>query len=130
VLVLGDHRLAGALGSALRGLLPGVGGVGDPQGDAPHAVAVLVRVARDLAVGAHPAGEHVADVVLLGDPCGTVADLGLRSRIGGDPEPERLRVVVRGLAGVPHPELDVVDPQEGEEVVLWLRHEPHLLSRR
>ena len=45
------------------------------------AVAVQRREAADLAVAAQPARQHEADVALLEDVGGAVADAGLRARV-------------------------------------------------
>src|SRR5439155_13045604 len=86
--------------------------------DVLHAVAVREHVLRDRALGPHGAGEDDPGLALLQDVGGAVADLGLRARVGGDVEAERLGVVEGGLPRVPHVVLDVVDAHERHVVVL------------
>ena len=110
-------RLADALGAALDGLAVGVLDVGDRQRDDLHAVAVAGLVAADLVAGRQRAGEHEADAALLEHVRRAVAHAGLQARVGDLPEAERVHVEVRGLDGVAHVELDVVDAVERHEVL-------------
>ena len=82
-----------------------------------RAVAVTACELRDLAVDAYAAREHEADVALLEHVRRAVANAGLGARIGGPREPERVLVEVRGLLGVPDPELEVIPALERHEVL-------------
>ena len=82
-----------------------------------HAVAVLVDVLGDLAVGRQRGGEDEADVVLLHHVRGAVADLGLQAGERGRREAPQRAVVVRRLARIADPELDVVDALQRQEVL-------------
>ena len=53
-------------------------------------------------------GEHQPHLALLEDVAGPITNTGLGAGVGDDVEPERLAVVVRGLARVADPQLDVV----------------------
>ena len=69
-----------------------------------------------LAVRRDGRGEDEADVVLDHHVAGPVADPGLEAGIGDRREPPQGPEVVRRLLGVAHPELDVVDALERQEV--------------
>ena len=66
----------------------------------------------DVALGLQRRGEHQAHLALLEDVAGPVANAGLGPGVGDDVEPEGLAVVVRGLARVADPQLDVVGALE------------------
>ena len=66
----------------------------------------------DGALGGERRGEHQPDVALLEHVGGAVAHPRLRPRVGHDVEAEGAAVEVRGLAGVAHPELDVVGAEQ------------------
>src|SRR5205823_591265 len=61
--------------------------------------------------------EYVPGLPLLDHPRGPVAELRLRSRVRGHPEPERLRVVEGRLPSIAHVVLHVVDAHERHEVL-------------
>ena len=117
----GGHR------AARRRLAPGRLDVVDREGDVVDAVAVLADVLGDLAIGGQRRGEHEADVVLDHHVAGPVTDLGLEAAERDRGEAPQSAVVVRGLARVADPELDVVDALEREEVgrlVVGVRVDP------
>ena len=110
-------RLEHGHGAARGRLAPGRLDVVHRERDVLHAVAVMVHVLGDLAVGRQWRGEHEPDVVLLDHVRGAVADLRLEAGERGRREAPQ-RAVVRGrLARVAHPELDVVDALERQEVL-------------
>ena len=74
-------------------------------------------VLGDLAVRAERAGQDDRDVVLAHHVAGAVADAGLQARIGDRREAPQGTEVVRRLARVADPELDVVDAVERQEVL-------------
>ena len=76
------------------------------------AVTVEPQVIGDVALGLQRRGEHEAHLALLEDVAGPVANARLGTGIGDDVESERLAVVVRGLARVADPQLDVVGALE------------------
>ena len=125
-LVLDPARLGDSAGSALDGGAIGVVGARHLQRDVAGAVAVTARELRHLAIGAQAARQDEADVALLDDVGGAVADARLRPRIGRTREPERVLVEVRRLLRVPDPELDVIPSQERHEVG---RAHPQILLR-
>ena len=106
--------------AALGRLLPGRGGVVDGEGDVVHAVAVLVDVLRDLAVGAERRGEDEADVVLDQHVAGAVPNAGLQARVSDGGEAPQGPIVGGRLLGVGDPELDVVDALEGQEILCFV----------
>ena len=65
---------------------------------------------------AQGAGQDERDVVPAHDVAGPVADAGLEARESDRGEAPQGPEVGRRLAGVAHPELDVVDAVEGQEV--------------
>ena len=67
--------------------------------------------------GVSGAGQHDPDVVLPHDVARAVADAGLEAREGDRREAPQRAEVGRRLAGVAHPELDVVDAVERQEVL-------------
>ena len=77
---------------------------------------MLADVLGDLAVGRERRGEHEPDVVLDHDVARPVADLRLEAAEGDRGEAPERPVVGGRLAGVAHPELDVVDALERQEV--------------
>ncbi len=100
-----------------RRLAPGRLDVVHGERDVVDAVAVGADVLGDLAVRGQRSGEHETDVVLDHDVAGPVADLRLEAAERDRREAPQ-RPVVRGrLAGVTHPELDVVDALERQEVL-------------
>ncbi len=109
----GLHRGLRATG---RGLAPGRLDVGDGEGDVMYAVAMLADVLGDLAVRRERRGEHEADPVLDHHVAGPVADLRLEPAERHGREAPQRAVVVRCLAGVADPELDVVDAIDRQEV--------------
>ena len=110
----GLHRRSGAAG---RRLAPRRRRVLDRERDVPDAVPVGADVLGDLAVGGQRRREHDPDVVLLHDVARAVPDAGLEAREGDRREAPQRAEVGRGLAGVAHPELDVVDAVERQEVL-------------
>ena len=124
VLVLEHGGLQDGPRSALGGLLPGIGGIGDPEGHVLHPIPVLAHVFGDHPLRAHRPGEHVAGLALFDHPRGAVAQLRLWTGVRGDVEAERLRVVEGGLSRVAHVVLDMVDPDERHEVLVRVRGGP------
>ena len=116
VVVGGVGGLLDAAGAAGGGLVPGLAGIVDPEGDGADAVAVLFDVAGDLVVGAEGGGEDEADLALLENVAGAVALAGLGAGVGDQGHAKGGAVEVGGLAGVAYVELDVVGSFEGEEV--------------
>ena len=100
-----------------RRLAPRGADIVDGEGDVVDAVAVSMDVLGDLAVRRQGAGQHDRDVVLAHDVARPVPDAGLEARVGDRGEAPERPEVVRGLAGVADPELDVVDALEGQEVL-------------
>ncbi len=82
-----------------------------------HAVAVLVDVLGDLAIWRQRRGEHDADVVLDHEVRGPVADARLETGVRDGREAPQRAVIGRRLAGVAHPELDIVDALERQEIL-------------
>ena len=76
-----------------------------------------VDVLRDRTLGAERGREHESDLALLEQVGRAVADLGFETGVPRDGETERVHVVERGLAGVPDPELDMVQPSSGMKSV-------------
>ena len=115
------------LGDAARatgggGLICG-GGIGDAERDRADAITVKPQVIGDVALGLQRRREHEADLALLEDVAGPVADARLRPGVRDDVESEGLAVVVRGLARIPHPQLDVVGALEhGHGYLGYLNH--------
>ena len=101
-------------GAAAHRLLEAGAGVVDGEGDVAHAVAVAGHVAGDLVVGLEGGGEDEADVPLAQQVAGLAPRAGLRTAVGDLVEAEEQAVVGRGLAGVAHPELDVIDLPDRE----------------
>ena len=99
-----------------RRLAPGRLHVGDREGDVVHAVPMLADVLGDLAIGRQRRGEHEADLVLDHDVAGPIADLRLEPAERHRRQAPQRAVVVRRLAGVAHPELDVVDAIDRQEI--------------
>jgi hypothetical protein len=87
------------------------------EGRILHAVAVDVRVPRDLVFGTERARDHQADRPLLEDVRCPVADARLRPGVRNRLEAERLLVEVGALLRVPDPQLDVIPALEGHEVL-------------
>ena len=71
----------------------------------------------DLAVGTERAGHDDGDVVLAHDVARSIAHARLKPGVGDRREAPQRPEVVRGLLRVAHPELDVVDAVEGQEVL-------------
>ncbi len=115
--VLERLRLGDAARAALRRLPVRLRRVGDGERDVAHAVAVPRLVARDLVVLVQRRREDEADVALLEHVGRAVADAGLRPRVRRARESHRVLVEVRGLLGVPDPELEVVPAEHGHEIV-------------
>jgi hypothetical protein len=109
VLVRDRRGLLDAPRAAFRGLLVRPIDVLDLERDVLHAVAVAVDVLRDRPLGTERRREDEPDLSLLEQVRRAVADLGFETGVPRDGEPERVHVVERGLAGIPDPELDVVD---------------------
>ena len=78
---------------------------------------MLADMLGDLAIRGQRRGEHEPDVVLDHDVAGPVADLGLEAAEGDRRESPQGAVVSGRLARVAHPELDVVDAVERQEVL-------------
>ena len=91
--------------------------VGHAERDVPDAVAVLPHVLGDLTVRGEGRREHDRDVVLAHDVARAVPDLRLEAAERDRGEPPQGAEVRRRLAGVAHPELDVVDAVERQEVL-------------
>ena len=105
-------RLGHAARPARRRRLVRGGRVLDPQRDGADAVAMEAEMIGDVALGLQRRGEHQANLALLEDVAGPVANAGLGAGIGDDVETEGLAVVVRGLARVADPQLHVVGALE------------------
>ena len=116
-LVLANGRLADAVRSALDGFVIGACRLRHAQCDVLHAVAVAVRVLRNLVSGMQRTGDDKADLPLLQDVARPVAHACLRAGVGGASETECLLVVEGRLLGVPDPELDVIPAVERHEVL-------------
>src|SRR5207302_7934708 len=87
--------------------------------DVLHAVAVPHAVTRDLVVLAQRARDDEPDAALLEDIRRAVADARLRTCVRRAREAERALVEVRSLLRVSDPELEMIPPEQGHEV---LRH--------
>ena len=118
VLVLADLGLLHAAGTALDGELVGVSGVGHPDRDVDDAVPVRGDVPADVGATAHLGGEPEPGRAGLEDVLGVVAMPGLRPAVRRDRHAERGRVEVRGLFGVAHREVHVVDAFDREVFVV------------
>ena len=116
VLVLDRLRLHDPARAALNRLPVRLVRVRDAQRDVLHTVAVQTREVADLVAAPQRARDDEADLVLLEDVARAIAHTGLRPRVRGAPEAERVLVVVRRLLRVPDPQLDVVPPVEGHEI--------------
>src|SRR5262245_39603555 len=110
-------RLDDATGAALHCLAVGVGRVGHGESDVADAVSLRLRPPADVRVGAQPARHHEADVALLEDVGGPVANARFGTGVRGAGEAVCVLVEVRGLLGVPDPHLEVVPPVDRHEVV-------------
>ena len=77
-----------------------------------HPVPVEAQVVGDLAFGLQRRGQHEANLALLEDVAGPVADTRLGTGVRDHVEAERLAVVVGSLARVANPQLDVVGALE------------------
>src|SRR5687767_13435079 len=81
---------------------------------------MAVDVLCNFALRREGGGQDESDVVLLHYVRGSVADLGLQAGIGGGREAPQRAEVGRRLTRVTHPELDVVDALERQEVLRFL----------
>jgi hypothetical protein len=94
----------------------GLGRVGNGQRDIADAVAVARAVAGDLVILAERRRQDEADLALLQDIGGAVAEPGLGPCISRAREAEHALVEVRRLLRVPDPEFDVVPTEQRHEV--------------
>ena len=94
--------------------------VGDPQGNPPHPVAVLVAEPRDRVLGAHAAGDEEGDLALPEDVAGEAAHAGLGPGVRNLLKAQGGAVEMGRLFGVADPEGDVVDGLDGHVVDLGL----------
>ncbi len=102
--------------TVLHGLRVRLGRVGNRERDVFHTISVSALMSRDLVVFAQRRRDDEADASLRERVGGAVAHARLRAGIRRQGEPERMLVEVRGLLGVPDPELDVVPAVERHEV--------------
>jgi hypothetical protein len=118
VLVLDPVRLGDAAGAALERLAVGVRRVGDLEGSVLDSVPVGVGVPGDFVVGAERAREDEADVALLEQVRGPVAEACFGACVSDGAEAESVLVEVGGLLRVSHPQLEVVPAEQGHEVLV------------
>ena len=121
--------LAHAAGAASRRRAPGRFGIVHPQRDVADTVAVPADVIVDRVVGPQRRGQHEADLPLAQDITGLVARAGLRTAVGRQFHAHRSAVEVRRLAGISHPEFNVIGAVERKKIRLnrraslrYLRH--------
>ena len=91
-------------------------GVGHRQRDDLRAVAVRGVMVRDVGLRVQRAGDHEAHAALFEHVRHAVAPAGLQPGVGDLAEPEGMREEVRGLRGVAHVQLDVVDSVQRHEI--------------
>jgi hypothetical protein len=118
VRVLQVKGLADAARAAFGGFFPGLAGVVDPQGYVADAITVGADMFRDVPVGTKRGGQHETDFALLQDVGGAIADAGFRTRIGDKLVAKSQPVEISRLAGIAHPEFNVVGAVERQKILL------------
>ena len=109
-------RLQRRDGTAGGRLAPRRPHVGDTERDVVDTIAVLADMLGDLALGGQGCREHEANVVLDHDVARPIADLRFEAAERHRGEAPQRPVVGRCLAGIAHPELDMIDAVERKEV--------------
>ena len=89
----------------------------DLKRDVTDAVAVPMDVLRREPLGLEGRGEHESDLSLLEHVGGAVAHFRLEAGVGGHREAEGVGVEKGGLPRVSHPEFQVVDGSDLQEIV-------------
>jgi hypothetical protein len=116
VLVLDPARAVMCPRTARDRLLVGAAGIRHAEGDGAHAVAVPAMEAADGAVTPQRAGHDEPDPALLEDVRDPVAGAGLQSRIGHLRESQGVLEEERGVGGIAHVELEMVDAADRHRV--------------
>jgi len=106
-----------ALTTPRSGLLPGTGGVVDPEGNNFHPISMLMDMFGNRMLRTERGGEDKTELVLAYDIAHRLTVACLRTAIGQRLESKGRLVIVGSLFGIANIEFNIVGPLQRQEII-------------